>query len=251
MKNYTVEALILKRMDFGETDRIITLLTPNHGKIRAVAKGVRRPGSRLAGHLEPFSHAKVFLAKGRNLDIITQAQTLNQYRELRADLSAVSMAFYLSELAERVSVEGEKNYPLFNLFTQTLSQLATEGERNMLLSWFDLSLLELLGYKPDLQRCHECGHDIPTQASYTLTASGLVCRACQDHTAGGICIKAPILANLRLLQDGFFDVAGSSLDWKEVTQTRQALQFIMAYTLQRQFRASDFMEKVQRLCPEA
>src|SRR5258708_830401 len=104
-RTYRAEAIVLKPIDFGETDRIITLLTRHFGKVSVVAKGIRKPTSRLAGHAEPLTHATYSLARGRNLDVLTGAESRTLYRELREDLNGIAAGWYVAELADRFSVE--------------------------------------------------------------------------------------------------------------------------------------------------
>src|SRR5436190_22864070 len=97
---YSTEAIPLRRMDYGEADRIITILTPFQGKVRVLAKGVRRPTSRMAGHVELFNHAQLQLARGRDLEILSQAATVASFRSLREDVVRAAHAFHLAELTD-------------------------------------------------------------------------------------------------------------------------------------------------------
>src|SRR4030043_638769 len=120
---YQTEALIIKRIDLGEADRILTLYTPELGKLKAVAKGTRRPQSKLGGHVELLTHSLLLLAKGRNLDIITQAQTINSFLPLRDDLKRMSCGLYISELVDYFTEEDIENLKLFHLLLDTLDRL--------------------------------------------------------------------------------------------------------------------------------
>ena len=108
---YRTESIVLRRQDLGEADRIVTVFTPAQGKLRAIAKGVRRPGSKKAGHVEPFTRNSLLVAKGRELDIITQAETLDAYPSLRQDLDRLGQAAYVIELVDRFAVERLGKYP--------------------------------------------------------------------------------------------------------------------------------------------
>ena len=112
---YRVQAIVLKRTDYGEADRLLTLFTPDLGKMRAIAKGVRKPSSRKSGHVELFTHSALLLAKGRHLDIVTQADTIDAFMPLRENLERVGYAYYLAELVDRFSEEGTENRALFDL----------------------------------------------------------------------------------------------------------------------------------------
>ena len=116
---YNTDAIILRRSDFGEADRLLTVYTPHRGKLRLVAKGVRKTKSKKAGHVELFTHAALQVATGRNLDIVTQADTVQAYRALREDLDKISHAYYLVELVDRFTEEHDPSYPIFELLALT------------------------------------------------------------------------------------------------------------------------------------
>src|SRR5512138_687576 len=123
-RTFGLDAVVLRHSDWGEADRLIGLYSREAGKQRALAKGVRRLKSRKAGHLEPFTRVKLLLAKGRDLDIITQAETVDAYLPLRDDLLKTGYAAYAVELLDRFTYEEGENRGLFNLLTDTLSRIA-------------------------------------------------------------------------------------------------------------------------------
>src|SRR5579875_2374665 len=118
------EGVVLRRHDLGEVDRIVTLYTAHHGKLRAVAKGIRRPTSKLGGHLELFTHSQILLARGRNLDVITQVDTLDPFIGLRENLWRASQAYCAAELIDRLTEDHAENQPLFRLLISTFERVA-------------------------------------------------------------------------------------------------------------------------------
>src|SRR5437764_13336849 len=120
---FRTEALVLRRHDFGEADRVLTLYSPWRGKFRAIAKGVRRPKSRLGGHVELFTHVNVLAAQGRNLDIVTQAETVRPFGRIRDDLWKISYACYVAELVDRFTEEHLENQPVFDLLLHAFTYL--------------------------------------------------------------------------------------------------------------------------------
>src|SRR3989338_1922683 len=126
-RTYQTEAIIIKKTKLGEADRILTLYTPDLGKIKAVAKGVRRPRSKLAGHLELLTHSLVSLARGRNLDTITGSQTINSFLPIKSDLELAAGALYVTELVNQLTVEHQENRPFFQLLLETMQQLSRRG----------------------------------------------------------------------------------------------------------------------------
>lgn len=179
---YRCEAIVLSRIDFGEADRIVTVFSRQHGKLRVVAKGARRPLSRLGPHLEYFCRSQLMLVKGRDLDIVTGAETLNAHLGLRGDLDAYGHASHLVELVSRLTEERQENVVVFDLLAGSL-QLLNEGiDPYHVTRHFELALLNHLGFRPELQRCVECREPL-TQSPHPFLADlgGFLCEQCQPR----------------------------------------------------------------------
>jgi DNA repair protein RecO (recombination protein O) len=173
---YRTEAIVLKRTDFGEADRLLTLYTPGLGKLRAIAKGIRRPTSRKSGHLELFTHSQLLIAKGRNLDIITQAETITAFKPLRHDLLRLTYAYYVAELVDRFAEEGVDNRPLYDLLLATLGRLAEDPDPVLATRFFEVRMLGLMGYQPQLFHCVECRAPLtPEDQYFDAEAGGVLC----------------------------------------------------------------------------
>ena len=125
---YRVAAIVLKRRDQGEADRLLTVLTRERGKVTLLAKGVRRTASRKAGHIEPFTHVELLVAKGKSLDLVTQAETIEAHRHLREDLWRSSWAYYVVELADAFVQDDDPHQLLFDLLLETLGRLNGEAD---------------------------------------------------------------------------------------------------------------------------
>lgn len=144
---YKTEGIIISRTNFGEADRILTVLSKHYGKIRLVAKGVRRMISRKGGNVELFNHVDLFIARGRNLDIITEVQVKNAHTAWRKNLEAVATAYYLAELVDRLTAEGEKNQTVFFLLSSSLGKISPNQAKNeKLIEDFQKQLLLQLGF---------------------------------------------------------------------------------------------------------
>src|SRR5438445_7454482 len=126
-RSYPIEAIVLKRTDIGEADRILTLFTPNRGKLRVVAKGTRRPISKKAGHLELFNRSQLQIALGRNLDIVTQAEGRENFLHLRSELWHMTCGFYLAELVDRFIEEHTQHLDVYTLLLDTLRYLDADA----------------------------------------------------------------------------------------------------------------------------
>src|SRR5438874_12347061 len=140
---YKSEAIVIKRINLGEADKILTVFTPSFGKLRVVAKGVRKVSSRLAGHVELFTRSQMLLAKGRNLDIVTQSETVDAFRPLHDDLSRLARASYAAELLDKLTPDALENYPAYKLIVETFQLLSTDADPDRVLRWFEV---QLLGY---------------------------------------------------------------------------------------------------------
>jgi DNA repair protein RecO (recombination protein O) len=165
------EAVVLRHSDWGEADRILWLYTRQKGKIRAIAKGVRKIRSRKAGHLEPFTRAILLLAHGRDLPIVTQAETMEAYIPLRENLIRLGYAAYVVETLDRFTYEEDENPPLYRLLTDTLSRLnaGSAGPGRAVLDAFARSL----GYRPQLFNCVNCETEINPSTNFHCSREAL------------------------------------------------------------------------------
>ena len=181
-RTYQTEAIIIKKIKLGEADRILTLYTTHPGKVRAVAKGVRRPRSKLSGHLELLTHSMVSLTRGRNLDTIIGSQTINSFLTLKSDLELTSYALYATELVDQFTADNVENPPLFQLLLETMKRLCQGGDNELVLRYFELHLLNLVGYRPQLQQCVSCKSALEsTINSFCPGAGGMLCPNCRQH----------------------------------------------------------------------
>lgn len=198
---YRTPAVILKRMDLGEADRIVTLFSRDEGKVRAVAKGVRRTTSRSAGHLEPFTLSDVLLAVGRELDIVSQADTLDAFREIREDLDLTTHAFYLTELVDLLTEDRSENRTVYEILVDGLQSLRRENDARLVLIAFHLRLLDALGYRPELRECVTCRIAIePDRNHFSPLLGGVVCPSCGPGEPSARAIGTSALKLLRFVQ---------------------------------------------------
>src|ERR1041385_4086367 len=182
---YKSEAIIIRRSDLGEADKILTIFTPHFGKLRVVVKGVRKVTSRLAGHVELFTRSQMLLAKGRNLDIITQSETVDAYRPLHDDLARLARTSYAAELLDKLTPDALENYPAYKLTVEAFQLLSTDADPDKVLRWFELQLLGYLGYAPELTYCVECRNELtPVVNSFSPALGGVVCAACKRVGVG-------------------------------------------------------------------
>ena len=200
-RNYQTEAIIIKKTKLGEADSILTLYTPYLGKIQGFARSLRKPKSKLAGHLELLTHSLVSLARGRNLDTITGSQTINSFLPLKSDLQLTSCALYVVELVNQFAAEHIENRRLFQLLLETMSQLCQADNSELVLRHFELHLLNEVGYRPQLQQCVTCRQSLkPVVNSFCSGAGGMLCPSCWQGQASCYPVSVNALKVLRLLQ---------------------------------------------------
>jgi len=179
---YREEAVVLRTYKLGEADRIIVLLTPGRGKVRAVAKGVRKTKSKFGSRLEPTSHIAVQLYEGRDLDIVTQAETIDQFRTVRADLDRIARASAMLETADQLAQEGEVNPRLYTMLVGALRTLDGSSSPLVVPAFF-WKVLALEGYRPQVDACVLCGAEDVSLVAFDVESGGLLCRSCRRGTA--------------------------------------------------------------------
>ncbi len=177
--SYRVDAVVLRHSDWGEADRLLTLFTREQGKVRAIAKGARKIRSRKAGHLEPFTHVTLQLALGRDLAIVTQAETIDAYLPLREDLVRTGYAAYVAELLDRFTYEEGENENIFRLLVDTLGRISAAEEPLLAVRYFEIQMLDLAGFRPELFYCVNCGREIqPEDQFFSFNQGGVLCPNC-------------------------------------------------------------------------
>jgi DNA repair protein RecO (recombination protein O) len=246
-RSYQTEAIIIKKTKLGEADRILTLYTPSQGKIQAVAKGVRRPRSKLSGHLELLGHSQVSLARGRNLDTITGSQTINSFLELKSDLELISYALYATELVNQFTAEHIENHPLFSLLLETMKRLCRGGDNELVLRYFELNLLSDVGYRPQLRRCALCHSPLEAvNNSFCPAAGGVLCPACTGSQPFSYPLSANGLKVLRLLQDGDYNtISRLKINLELSRELERLMRNYIKHLLEREIKSAAWLDTLR------
>jgi len=246
-RNYQTEAIVIKKIKLGEADRILTLYTPHLGKIQAVAKGVRRPRSKLAGHLELLTHSLVSLARGRNLDTITGSQTINSFLPLKSDLKLTSYGLYATELVDQFTADHIENHPLFQLLLETMHRLCRGGDNELVLRYFELHLLNEVGYRPQLQQCVSCRQVLePTTNSFCPSAGGILCPSCSQSQPLTHPVSVNALKVLRLLQSSDYStVVKLKIDPELSHQLEMVMRDYLRYLLEREVKSAAWLDTLR------
>jgi len=233
----------------GETDKIITLYTAEFGKVDAVAKGVRRTKSRLAGNVEPLSHAAFMLARGRNLDIVTQVEPIESFQQLRDDLGPLSHALYAAELLDRATEEREENFALYRLLLDTLRRLMSGDDLDHVLRFYEMTLLGQLGYAPELNQCVVCGAKLAEgeMAKWAAGLGGAVCSECKPQEVALTALHPATLNAMRVLQSETYPVsARAPIDEQVADDLEGLLRDAIHYALDQDVRSAAFLDDVRR-----
>jgi DNA repair protein RecO (recombination protein O) len=174
---YRDEGVVLRTIKLGETDRIVTVLTQGHGKIRAVAKGVRKPGSRFGARLEPTSLVAFQCYRGRELDVVTQVETIAAHRPLREHYGCLTHAVSMLEIVDQVAPEREPNPELYQMLVGALRTL-TERPSPIVSTAFFWKVLSLEGFQPLLDACARCADETGPFVAFDLDEGGVLCESC-------------------------------------------------------------------------
>lgn len=260
-RSYSTEAIILKRTDLGEADRIVTLFTPTKGKMHVIAKGTRRPISKLAGHLELLSRSQLQIALGRNLDIVTQAEGRENFFHLRTEIWHMTCGFYLAEMADRFLEEKTQHLAVYKLLLETLRALDAHAievqqqrangtllpgqERvrsNLLMRYFEMHLLSHIGYQPALRKCVHCTSEIQGgENGFAPALGGILCPQCSHLWVHSLSLNA--LRVLRFLQSNVWaDVPQLRLDAALQHELEGIMHGLLRFHLERDLKSWGFLE---------
>ncbi|MCS7088911.1 MAG: DNA repair protein RecO [Thermoflexales bacterium] len=252
IRAYSTPAIILRRADFGEADRVLTILTPEHGLKRVLAKGVRRVTSRKAGHLELFARAQLLLARGRQLDLVTQAELLEPHRALREDLQRGALAHYICELAERFASAETDSAALFHLVAETLLALCEAADPLLIARAYELHLLTLEGYRPQLFMCALTNQPLEidqeptrTRAWFSPSSGGAVREACLAQARDAIPTPRVALEALRLMHTRALTALVTQRFSAELHEAiARVLRAYTAHVIEQQPRSAEVMQQI-------
>ncbi len=245
-RSYRAQAIVIKHREFGEADRILTLYTLEKGKIQAIAKGVRKLKSRKAGHLEPFTQVTLQLAKGRTWDVITQAETMRNFPTIREDLRMTAQAAYVLELLDRFTYEEGENRLLYNLVMETLARLENRISPGLVVHYYEVHLMDILGFRPQLQQCVVCGAEIkPEDQYFSAKLGGVICPRSQagDPSAWPVSLNA--LRYLRFFQRSPWpQVKNKSIPEDVDKELSKLIEKYLTYLLEYELKTPGFLDAV-------
>jgi len=247
-RRYTTDAIVLSRFDLGEADRVLTLITPGGGKLKAIAKGVRRPTSRLGGSLEPFAELNVALARGRTFDVVTEVRVGHAWLHLRDSLEPAATAWYLAELADRSLEERHAAEPLYALLRRAYELLDAGMAPGRVARWYEMHLADELGVRPEVDRCVECDRVLEADETFRWVPplGGILCERCPGppHDRAGISLDAVKLLKAYQRQD-VEALAALRIRPEVEREVEIAMREFLAYSLDRRPRSLAFLDEVR------
>ena len=247
-RSIRVEAIVLKHSDFGEADRMLTLFTREKGKLKAIAKGARKTRSRKAGHVEPFSQVSLQLAKGRNLYIVSQAEAIHTHAGLAEDLVRLGYASYIVELLERFSVEEDENGALYSLLRDSLDRLEIRDQEQLAVRYYEIRLLDLLGFRPELHVCLNCEKEIKAEDQYfSSQMGGVLCPNCSPLDTSAQPISMGALKYLRHFQRSTYaDALKANMEAEIQFELETLMNHYLTYLLEKKLNSPQFLRRMRK-----
>ena len=248
---YRTKAVVLKQMPIGETNRIITFYTRSVGKVAAVARGVRRPGSKFGGSLEILNHVQTSISRGRSLDNVNECVVIDSFKNLREDLTAIAEGIYIAELVDTFGEDKSPNTRLFDILLETLSNLDNLDHREFWILWFEFRLLHVSGFLPEFVNCVECRNSLKrSDHIFDPVAGGILCPSCVDihGTEQSWIVSVYALSLLRFFQRSLGVALGSreaSSYSDGLTEVKSFLRTYMRYIAERDLKSTGFLDLVR------
>lgn len=247
MPLYTVNAIVLRRINFGETDRIVTLYARERGKISGIAKGSRKPISRLSGPTEILTYGKYQLATGKQLDVVTQAEVKESFPRIHGDLSRIAHATYMDELADKLVEERAPNADIFDLLLSALYLMERPNDPQKVVHMFELQFMGLLGYEPALSKCVRCREPLPAgEVFFSPSLGGTVCRDCAPLPEDAIQISRETVETMReLLEADAPKVEEMEIPQEVMDQIARVMRWYIRYRAERELKSLEFLQALK------
>lgn len=241
----------MKRRDLGEADRVLTVLTPDHGKLDVVAKGARKPASRKTGHVELFMRSEMLIAKGRSLDILVQAEMLDSYLPIRENLVRGAYANYIVELLDRFTYEdGDDNTSgLYILLHETLYRLMEDADVRRVVRFYEFKLLDIVGFRPELLECvitHEML--LPVDQFFSFVDGGVVSPEGAQYSAGMVGLPVATLKVMRHMQRSTYkQVSRLNITDEQHDDLERVMLGYVRSILENRLQSVDFIRRIRNL----
>ena len=235
MATIKTRGIIIRRINLGEADRILTILTEDRGKIRVVAKGVRKPKAKLGGFLELFRYNEYLLAEGRNLDLVAGAYTIDNLVGVGQNLRSVGIAYYIAETVDKLIEETQEVSRVFEIVYSSLKAISQSGDLDAIKSWFEINLLTSLGFRPEINHCVECREPL-NEGWFSFELGGILDDQHRNIDSGALPVSADELIELRSM--------GAGIPKQVSPKVTQIGAGFMEQIIDRNLRSKEFLAEV-------
>jgi DNA repair protein RecO (recombination protein O) len=249
-RTYSAEGIIIKRVNVGEADRLVTILSKYQGKFTAIAKGVRKVASRRSPNLELFNYVKAHFATGKNLDVITEVESLATFKNIKENLFKLSFSFHLAEMVNEFLAEGQGGKEVFELLLGVLRDLQEEDPKKVkvILHAFDIKFFDLVGYKPQLHTCVKCGRNVGRDRNFlSAELGGIVDQNCYRGSFFAKPVSQDAIKLLRFLQsEDWPQIKRLSVDDSLNKEVELLLRFYIEYLIEKELKSTNFIDQIRK-----
>lgn len=250
MPAYTADALVLRRSNIGESDRVVTLFTHEMGKISAVAKGARRTGSRFSGATELFTHSRLLLATGKTLDIVTQSEIRESFPQLRMDLNKLARATYICELLDKLTMDRDasSSEELFQVTNSALKFLEqVDNYQDGVLHAYELRLLAIQGYAPILDKCARCGgHQSSKTVGFSSSSGGVLCASHRNEAQDAVSLSQDAIGMMQQLENAELSILMGLNPTKGIaSQIAKTMRWYIRSRIDYNLKSADFLDMIR------
>jgi DNA repair protein RecO (recombination protein O) len=251
---YEAAAFILSSLDYGESDRIVTLFTDRYGKIKGIAKGARRSRKRFANTIELFSQTRVIFSRNRadGLFLIEDADVIDHYPNIRDDLEKTLAASYMIELTEQFAVEGKSSIKIFVLLHDFLQYLGCEKFKEEILRFFELRIMQLSGYDPVLGKCVSCHIPLDNieKPCFSAADGGIICMACNRHYADALPVARGTLKMLLMGKEMEIQkINRLNLSGQSQQESRKIMGHFIRFILGKELKSATIIQEINQWTP--
>lgn len=245
-RHYRTQAVVLSRRDYGEADRIVVLFTAQQGRTSAIIKGARRQKSKLGPHCDYFARVNLMLGRGRDLDVITGVEPVASYQRLRQDLEAFAHASYYAELLRHFTKERQAQQGVYELLVASLSVLDEGVDPWPVTRHFELAMLTLLGYHPELFRCVNCRTDLQAEPnSFSARSGGMLCPRCRTADPSGETLSVNAQKYLRTMErSGLSSTIRLPISENERHELERVIGHYVRYVAEHEFQSLQILDSL-------
>lgn len=241
--------VVLKVINLGESDKIITLFTENLGKIHAVAHGARKAKSKMLATTQMFSYCEYVLYKGRNMYTVSQSQVRESFQGLLNDLYTLTYSSYLAELVDVLTQDGEENIELFVLLLKSLYLMMDKNiDKEMLIRAFEIKSMSISGFMPNFYECAICGSNKFIAKGFDVRLGGVVCKSCMDKDKSSVVIDASTANMMRYIIENDIGRLGNLKVSKEnKNEMKKIMKNYIKYHLDRDFKSLELINRLEHV----